>query len=93
MSQKIGRIQSQKWNFLKVNLIFFKTALFFARSTHVGIRQGAFSPTTPGAATSGSQHDRSARKSTGGQETTIAKAGTLPSFCYDNTNVVMPIYY
>ena len=40
ISQKLGRIQSQNWNFLKVNSIFFKTALFFACSTHVSTWQG-----------------------------------------------------
>ena len=51
ISQKLERIQSQNWNFLEVNSIYFKIALFFARST----RQGASHPITSGAAASSSQ--------------------------------------
>lgn len=31
-SQRLGRIYSQNSDFLEIHLIFFKTALFFARS-------------------------------------------------------------
>ena len=37
-SQRLGQSQGQNCNFLKVNSIFFKTALFIARSMHVGTR-------------------------------------------------------
>ena len=39
--------------------IFFKTMLFFARSTHVGTLHGALRPTTVGVAASGSQRSKS----------------------------------
>ena len=55
VSQKLGRIKSQKEHFQKVHSIFFKAGWFFARSTHVGARQGARPPTTPGATVSGSR--------------------------------------
>lgn len=41
-SQKLGRIQSQNKNYLEVHSKFFKIALLFPRSTHVGTRQRAF---------------------------------------------------
>ena len=55
MSQKLGRIQSQNSNFLKVHSIFFKTAYFFVNSSHMGTRQGAQPSTKPSLAASDSQ--------------------------------------
>ena len=55
ISQKLGRIQSQNFDFLRVHLIFFRTTLFSAGSTHLGTRQGALLPKTPGVTASDSQ--------------------------------------
>ena len=51
---KKGQIQSQNWSFLKVHLIFFKPALFFACSTRQGIP-----PPTPVVAARGLQRLKS----------------------------------
>ena len=59
ISQKLVRIQSQNWKFLKVDAIFFKTALLFARSTHVSTQQEAPPPTTLGTGARGSQRSKS----------------------------------
>ena len=44
LSEKLGRIKSQNWNFLKINSIFFKTALFFARSTNTTGGSALYNP-------------------------------------------------
>ena len=52
MSEKLGRIQCQYSGFLITHSLFFKGALFSARSTHVCTQQGALPPTNAGAAAS-----------------------------------------
>ena len=40
VSEKLARVQSQNKYFQKVHSVFFKTAFFFTRSTHLGTRHG-----------------------------------------------------